>query len=62
MIEQLKPACDLEVGGGIDSATARLAVEAGANILVAGSSIFGHREGVAAGIDGLRASLHLVEQ
>jgi len=62
MIKQLKPACDLEVDGGIDSATARLAVEAGANILVAGSSIFGHSEGVAAGMDSLRTSLHLVEQ
>src|SRR5579864_6185250 len=28
MIERVKPACDLEVDGGIDAATARLAVEA----------------------------------
>jgi ribulose-phosphate 3-epimerase len=32
---------DLEVDGGIDSRTAPLAVEAGANVLVAGSAIFG---------------------
>lgn len=31
---------DLEVDGGIDAATAPLAIEAGANVLVAGSSIF----------------------
>jgi ribulose-phosphate 3-epimerase len=62
MIERVKPACDLGVDGGIDAATARLAVEAGANILVAGSAIFGDSEGVAAGIDSLRASLHRVEQ
>jgi len=62
MIERVKPTCDLEVDGGIDPATARLAVEAGANILVAGSAIFGASEGVTAGLANLRASLHLVEQ
>jgi glucose-6-phosphate isomerase len=62
MIERVKPACDLGVDGGIDAATARLAVEAGANILAAGPAIFGDSEGVAAGIDSLRASLHRVEQ
>ena len=62
MIERIKPACDLEVDGGIDAATAHLAVEAGAKILVAGTAIFGTREGVAASMNGLRASLHLVEQ
>ena len=62
MIERIKPACDLEVDGGIDAATAHLAVEAGAKILVAGTAIFGTREGVAASMNSLRASLHLVEQ
>jgi len=41
MIEQVKPECELEVDGGIDEETAPLAVAAGANVLVAGSSIFG---------------------
>ena len=36
----MNPACDLEVDGGIDATTAPLAVEAGANVLVAGSSVF----------------------
>ena len=62
MIERVKPACDLEMDGGIHSATARLAVEEGANTLVAGSAIFGDSEGVAAGMDSLRASLDLAEQ
>ena len=62
MIDRTKPACDLEVDGGIDPETAREAVEAGANVLVAGSSVFGDCEGVAAGIKGLRASVHLVSQ
>jgi ribulose-phosphate 3-epimerase len=48
MIEQMKPGCDLEVDGGIDATTAPLVVEAGANVLVAGSAIFNHPEGVAA--------------
>jgi len=62
MIERIKPACDLEVDGGIDAETAREAVEAGANVLVAGSSVFGDREGVAAGVKSLRASVQLVRQ
>jgi len=33
---------DVEVDGGIDNATAPLAIEAGANVLVAGSYIFRH--------------------
>jgi ribulose-phosphate 3-epimerase len=33
-------ALDIEVDGGIDLATAPIAVEAGANVLVAGSAIF----------------------
>ena len=34
-------ALDVEVDGGIDSTTAPVAVAAGANVLVAGSAIFG---------------------
>ncbi|NLM84316.1 MAG: ribulose-phosphate 3-epimerase [Clostridiales bacterium] len=33
--------CELEVDGGINVETARLCVEAGANVLVAGSAVFG---------------------
>jgi ribulose-phosphate 3-epimerase len=35
-------ALDIEVDGGIDTATAPLAAAAGANVFVAGSAIFGH--------------------
>jgi ribulose-phosphate 3-epimerase len=62
MIDRLNPGCDLEVDGGIDAETARIAVDAGANVLVAGSSVFGDREGVAAGMKSLRESLRLVSQ
>ena len=57
MIEQIKPGCDLEVDGGIDPTTAPLTVDAGANVLVAGSAIFGDSEGVAAAMKQLRAAV-----
>ena len=40
-IDEIRPGCDLEVDGGITPETAPLAVEAGANVLVAGSAVFG---------------------
>ncbi|HWH71045.1 MAG TPA: hypothetical protein VNT26_16775, partial [Candidatus Sulfotelmatobacter sp.] len=56
MIEQIKPDCDLEVDGGIDEETAPLAVGAGASVLVAGTSVFGARQGVAAAMQRLKAA------
>ena len=53
MIERVNPKCALEVDGGIDDATAPLAVDAGANVLVAGTSIFGANKKVADAIEGL---------
>lgn len=41
MLDRENPACDLEVDGGITPDTAPVAIEAGANVLVAGSSVFG---------------------
>lgn len=41
IINRFNPNCDLEVDGGINDTTAPLAVEAGANVLVAGSAVFG---------------------
>src|SRR2546422_10698110 len=57
MIEQSKSGCDLEVDGGIDAETAPLAAAAGANVLVAGTAIFGESETVAAAMDRLRAGI-----
>ena len=57
MIEQIKPECDLEVDGGIDEATAPLAVLAGANVLVAGTSVFGANKSVADAMEGLRDAI-----
>ena len=36
---------DLEVDGGVDASNARACVEAGANVLVAGTAVFGHPSG-----------------
>ena len=41
IIDQYNPSCDLEVDGGINPETALQVVEAGANVLVAGSSVYG---------------------
>ena len=54
MIDEGRLDCDLEVDGGIDDATAPLAIAAGANVLVAGSSIFCNRLGVTAAMKRLR--------
>ena len=40
IIQAHNPNCDLEVDGGIDPSTARRVVEAGANVLVAGSALY----------------------
>src|SRR5512137_2172433 len=48
---------DVEVDGGIDTATAPLVVKAGANLLVAGSYVFAGQAGVAESIRHLRASV-----
>jgi len=56
LIEQVKPECSLEVDGGIDAKTAPLAVAAGADVLVAGTSIFGDSQGVAAAMKRLQVA------
>jgi len=56
MIDEIRPGCDLEVDGGIDATTAPLVVDAGANVLVAGSAIFSEGEGVVAAMKRLRAA------
>ena len=53
-VRDMAPDLEIEVDGGIDERTAPLVVEAGATLLVAGSSVFEHQGGVAAGIRALR--------
>ena len=57
MIDDSSRSIDLEVDGGITAATAPAAVGAGANVLVAGSAVFGHPEGPAIAIKELSASV-----
>jgi len=57
MIEQVNPGCELSVDGGIDETTAPMAVAAGANVLVAGSSVFGANKTVAAAMETLRDAM-----
>jgi ribulose-phosphate 3-epimerase len=47
-LEEVNPACELEVDGGIAPDTAPLVIQAGANVLVAGSAVFGKADRAAA--------------
>jgi len=40
---------EIEVDGGVDAGNAKACVDAGANVLVAGTAVFGHADGPAAG-------------
>ena len=55
MIDDSGRDVDLEVDGGINTATAGAAAAAGANVMVAGSAVFNHPGGPAAAISELRA-------
>ncbi|MFI5461503.1 MAG: ribulose-phosphate 3-epimerase [Isosphaerales bacterium] len=57
MIDLVRAGCELEVDGGIEPHTAPLVVEAGAQVLVAGSAIFSVPGGAAAGIGRLQEGL-----
>jgi ribulose-phosphate 3-epimerase len=57
MIADHAPGVQIEVDGGIDTITAPRVVDAGARVLVAGTAVFCHPEGIAAGIAALRAAV-----
>jgi ribulose-phosphate 3-epimerase len=57
LVERRKPSCEVEVDGGIDATTAPLVVRAGATVLVAGSAIFGERDGVSGAMSRLRTAV-----
>jgi ribulose-phosphate 3-epimerase len=56
MLRAHNPQCELAVDGGIDADTAPAVVSAGANVLIAGSAIFGHPDGPRAGLHALAAA------
>jgi ribulose-phosphate 3-epimerase len=49
--------CEIEVDGGINVKTAPSVVEAGANVLVAGSAVFDSKDGIERGIRRLLESV-----
>jgi ribulose-phosphate 3-epimerase len=56
-IEEKELGCEVEVDGGINTKTAPLVAEAGAKVLVAGSSVFGCKDGAAVAIQALLSSI-----
>ena len=52
-LDARNPACEVEVDGGIELNTIRLAYGAGARVFVAGTSVFGFAEGPEAGVKSL---------
>lgn len=57
MLDERELDCALEVDGGVNPDTAPRIVEAGANVLVIGSAIFGSPDGVKAAMRRIRATL-----
>ncbi|MBQ5799375.1 MAG: ribulose-phosphate 3-epimerase [Oscillospiraceae bacterium] len=39
-LDEVNPECELEVDGGVDTVTCKTCIEAGANVLVAGSAVY----------------------
>lgn len=56
-LRAMAPDVEIEVDGGIDAQTGPLVVKAGATVLVAGSAVFGHKDGIEAGIRALRKAV-----
>jgi ribulose-phosphate 3-epimerase len=59
LIERINPKCELEVDGGIDLKTIPVSAKAGANVFVAGTSIFGSPSGPAAATQELQKAATL---
>jgi len=57
MVDKVNPHCEVEVDGGVDEETGPLAAEAGANVFVAGSSVFGDKAGVTSAMERLYSSI-----
>lgn len=55
MLDRLNPQAMIEVDGGITPQTLRQTRDAGAQVFVTATAVFGHPDGIAAGIESLRA-------
>lgn len=57
MVDEGESKIDIEVDGGINRETISLAAAAGANVMIAGTCVFGHAGGIGAGIEELRRAI-----
>jgi ribulose-phosphate 3-epimerase len=57
MVNDRQSTVDIEVDGGINIETAPYAIQAGANILIVGTAVFGHPHGVTTGVKQMIASI-----
>lgn len=57
LVDRVKPSVEIEVDGGIEHDTIASAAAAGANVFVAGSAVFGAKDGIAAGMNRLQAAV-----
>jgi ribulose-phosphate 3-epimerase len=55
-IDRVRPEVELEVDGGIDADTIAQAARAGAGVFVAGSAVYGAKDGVAAAMGRIKAA------
>jgi ribulose-phosphate 3-epimerase len=62
MLDDIGSQAELEVDGGIDPGTAPLVFQAGANVFVSGSAIFGAEEGITEAIAALRDAVHRAQR
>jgi ribulose-phosphate 3-epimerase len=58
-LDQVNPTALIQVDGGISAQTVAQVAAAGARVFVAGSAIFNHPDGIAAGVQAIRAELPL---
>ncbi len=56
-LDEVNPEALVSIDGGINAETLPLAREAGAQVFVAGSAVFGHPEGVRGGLAALKAAV-----
>jgi len=56
LVQRVKPSVEIEVDGGIDAVTGAQCVQAGADVLVAGTSLFRAADGIAAAMARLQAA------
>jgi ribulose-phosphate 3-epimerase len=57
MLRERNPACEIEIDGGVEVDTIGAAYKAGARVFVAGTSVFKHPAGPAAGVRALIAAV-----